>query len=1351
MTVRWLLHVSDVHFTMQDRNDEYQRVWSRMCAWMRNHVVQTRSAGKTLIVCTGDLFHEKTQLSSRVVELATRCMRELCQIAPVILITGNHDFLQQNPAICDSIQAVCGEGFHPNLHYLRTSGCYEFENVGFGVLSVLDALRVASHGRNPDAVFPAPAFSPRVRHKVALFHGTIQTSRFFQGYRAPEGHDAFFPVDMFKGYDLALLGDNHRCQVHGRSNDIPPWGYAGSLLQQNFGEGLERGFLVWDLTTYTAQFQRIESDWAFITVRPSSAAAEKEPSLEWLPSPDARAWFPVTRDQVAAWPPHLQIRALVSRTTHDVYQETASCLRPLLSPEQQIERLVLVRATGEAPRRADADGEGDGARPDDDVTSGNTGTPVPPDVFPDVIGWVTAKLREHCPDHLEKATTWFRDPSLLVPWELLREDEEHSRSVAYKRDMLELFAKAQGVLGVSAGDRLPSVQWRMLRLEWDNILCYGRGNVLALDQPGLWLVRGENGRGKSSLLDVLCLALFRAPLRERGRSLIHLLRRGERELQVRCDIAVNGVVYRIERKGTRVMRAGKETLVMQDAMWEVGPEGSLRALVAGESDEEQNRNEQRMETLIQRLVGTKEDFLTTVLMPQFEIDPFLRRTPADQRSLLQKWLRLDDAEHLHAFFQKCEKGWSNLRIRASARLKDARDRIDASMREHPWLENTQGTMHPERARTMARLDAARQQAQHACDELLMQGIHAKLLYPTLEAHEEALRTLQAEEAAGQQEERPRVPDDAERVLQEEADAQRMVALLTQELGPVDEAEDAPLPDPSLEWDPLADIQKQRKKVRKELEAVEEERSTLEARKPRGAVDYAAEDHAAWKARTEQEALRFSGKTPELLKGRCDELDRQLQQRSRLEAEVATLTKATAQPPACNHDCWACRQNPAVVRHQEMLQQREKNMLELMGLPTRETLENERESWGEYERWHRQCETEKRAWEAQVSQAATLADWQRAWDQLEPRYKELRKEKKRLQKGIDAWDAWNRVQKRRLRDDWGHKVEALTPRVQEIQRAQKACAEWDARRQVWASRREEIERSMRRWHWTQTHAEVVRLQAEHAQEVREGAREEEIHRQYHQSVQERESLTTQMQTMLENLEALGWVLRFLGSDKTDSYVQGVMGRVLPWLVDRVHEWIGDAADFRLGLVPSLDGKGPGGLEFVLVQPSTGTQVPVSMASGYQQFLLGLCVRMALLQLSSHRCQHMFLDEGFTACDQTNLHRMPAFLRRVRTEFHSILLISHLDVIAHAADRLVPIDEAPEGGSQLALGNRRTPVMAPTPSPTPKEAGPSVPYARKTVAQLHSLCQERGIPVLSKAKKQEIIDALEAADRLAVPTN
>jgi DNA repair exonuclease SbcCD ATPase subunit len=140
----------------------------------------------------------------------------------------------------------------PNFHYLRDTQVYPIGGVEFGVFSILDNKANWPKGNTLTAA-----------RKIALFHGPIDNSSTDIGYVVSSRH---FTTDIFDGYDLALLGD-----IHKRQEMISPSGckvvYAGSLVQQNFGESVSgHGLLVWDLDTLEYEAIDIQNDYGYYTM-----------------------------------------------------------------------------------------------------------------------------------------------------------------------------------------------------------------------------------------------------------------------------------------------------------------------------------------------------------------------------------------------------------------------------------------------------------------------------------------------------------------------------------------------------------------------------------------------------------------------------------------------------------------------------------------------------------------------------------------------------------------------------------------------------------------------------------------------------------------------------------------------------------------------------------------------------------------------------------------------------------------------------------------------------------------------------------------------------------------------------
>ena len=81
------------------------------------------------------------------------------------------------------------------------------------------------------------------------------------------------------------------------------------------------------------------------------------------------------------------------------------------------------------------------------------------------------------------------------------------------------------------------------------------------------------------------------------------------------------------------------------------------------------------------------------------------------------------------------------------------------------------------------------------------------------------------------------------------------------------------------------------------------------------------------------------------------------------------------------------------------------------------------------------------------------------------------------------------------------------------------------------------------------------------------------------------------------------------------------------------------------------------------------VSVHQASGFQQFVISLALRMSLF--SKKTCNQLFFDEGFTACDKLNLSIIPSFLKGLLKVFNIVIIVSHIDIIQDSVDDVARI--------------------------------------------------------------------------------
>ena len=240
-----IFHISDIHIRRTLRHAEYKLVFSTLYEKLKKLSIKNPSS---LIVLTGDILHSKTSLEPETIELTTSFFKNLSSICPLILIAGNHDLNLNNRTRLDSLSPIVRD--IPNLFYLKKSGVYMFNNISFGVSSILDGKFVESN-----------AITSKCSHKIALYHGAVHSAVTDVGYRMNQTE---LTVENFIGYDYVMLGDIHRFQYLNPNKTIA---YAGSLIQQSHGETIQNhGILVWDLNRIQSNLVEIPNDYGYCTL-----------------------------------------------------------------------------------------------------------------------------------------------------------------------------------------------------------------------------------------------------------------------------------------------------------------------------------------------------------------------------------------------------------------------------------------------------------------------------------------------------------------------------------------------------------------------------------------------------------------------------------------------------------------------------------------------------------------------------------------------------------------------------------------------------------------------------------------------------------------------------------------------------------------------------------------------------------------------------------------------------------------------------------------------------------------------------------------------------------------------------
>lgn len=194
--IKSIIHCADIHIRTNQLHDLYRSEFTMFLNSIETQI-NTLSVDEVRIVITGDLFHQKINISNEQILLASWFLNELVKFGKVILIPGNHDFLENNMERIDSISPIVELLNNSNIVYYKDNGVYQDENINWVVYSLYQHNQRPKFTRENDGFY------------VGLFHGIIQGMSTDLGYTFDDGYDKI----NFSELDIVLCGDIHKRNV----------------------------------------------------------------------------------------------------------------------------------------------------------------------------------------------------------------------------------------------------------------------------------------------------------------------------------------------------------------------------------------------------------------------------------------------------------------------------------------------------------------------------------------------------------------------------------------------------------------------------------------------------------------------------------------------------------------------------------------------------------------------------------------------------------------------------------------------------------------------------------------------------------------------------------------------------------------------------------------------------------------------------------------------------------------------------------------------------------------------------------------------------------------------------------
>jgi len=220
-----------------------------------------------------------------------------------------------------------------------------------------------------------------------------------------------------------------------------------------------------------------------------------------------------------------------------------------------------------------------------------------------------------------------------------------------------------------------------VKLRVRNFMCY-RGNVPPLLFDGIHTacICGDNGNGKSALIDAMTWALWGRTRAKSDDDLIHL---GQAEMEVEFDFAVGQQLYRIIRKRSKPKRRGRSG------------QSSLDLLVAGDSSFKPISGNSIRETE-QKIKDTLhmdyDTFINSAFLRQGHADEFTVKRPVERKQVLADILGFSFYDKLEERAKDLAKQQETEKAQLESTIKDIGDELARKPAYEAGFEEAQGAL-----------------------------------------------------------------------------------------------------------------------------------------------------------------------------------------------------------------------------------------------------------------------------------------------------------------------------------------------------------------------------------------------------------------------------------------------------------------------------------------------------------------------------------------------------------------------------------------------------------------------------------------------------------------------------------
>ena len=637
MVLTHIFHLSDLHIrngdNMYSRYEEYKEVFKETITSIKNNIESLNlSFNDFIIVITGDIFHNKNVIGNYGLVVYRKLIQALSSIGRTYIISGNHDYDQSDvnkPSLVYSSTFAI-----PNVFVLNDSTSFVIDDIGISFVSIDKTL---DNYRNSGRIQDLPQF-PRinedVRYKLALFHGSFAAAKLYNGKCVEESFNPY-PLEWVSDFDYVLLGDIHKRQVFSYKNKTI-CGYAGSLIQQNFGEDIiNHGYLIWDLYNRDIKKINVYNNKGFINIKED----ENKDILIRINGIYERTLEDYINRNLGIFPKNLDIKMFSSINIFNLNNilqkhnikyfitEKVDNFNKFITIHDVRDNLENTKST-----RNDILDTCDNEVCDDEVNNDA------------LINYFKPLLSQ---ENLSLLNNIIKNKEYL-----LIDVDNYPEEL--REECLKINKELSAVINTCAITCDTVINHKSLYkikyLEWEGLLCYENRNWLNMTELDnkIFMVKGQNGTGKSAIYDILLLAIWGENTKKNSLSsgiVNHNKSKGTTIIDIEV-IDVNGVkgtreTYRIVRNYTR-KNIGNKLQISNTIIYRY----------LNDEDMEIMKKDTACNSEIIRLFGNMEDFLETSMITQSVDCDILKMDFKSTLELIDKSFNIEYIYNLYNVFNK---------------------------------------------------------------------------------------------------------------------------------------------------------------------------------------------------------------------------------------------------------------------------------------------------------------------------------------------------------------------------------------------------------------------------------------------------------------------------------------------------------------------------------------------------------------------------------------------------------------------------------------------------------------------------------------------------------------------------